>query len=334
MKKCILNLAAIIAAASLSACAVSAVEGVKAPEKQTGGIFGLVTQDAIKVDNDDAFKGLDKVAIGSFKVGFFTEKDASASAGRGFGGRASADVALNGVSDSLRQEITNAAYNDFVSQLKAKGYTVVDRKALLADADFADAKTYDFPYDDGDIKYFSPSAIGNKSYFFLGESADFTGGFGFGNPTISAVNYVKNSGVKVISALYVVDFVSAEGSGGRWASGSTMQVGQGISVTNGSKLVLVGGEGGGTFGANPNGSIYLGQSIYSMKEFGTIKSTSSDAYVAAETALNIATTLMGAGSNQSRSFEISADAGKYKAAALEAVKDTNAAVFSQMAKMK
>ncbi len=332
MKKFISTLAVILSTVAVASCAVSAVQGVKAPTTQKGGLFGLVKQDSIKVDNDDAFKGADKVVIGSFKVGFFTEKDASSKAGRGFGGRASADVALNGVSDSLRQEITNAAYSDFVSQLKAKGIKIVDRKELTSDKDFAGSKTYDFPYDDGDIKYFSPAAIGNKSYFFMGESADFTGGFAFGNPTVAAVNYVKNSGVKVISALYVIDFVNTEGSGGSWASGATMEVGQGVSVTNGSKLVIVGGEGS-SF-SNPNGSIYLGQSIYSTKEFGTVKNTNSEAYVGAETALNIATTLMGAGSNQSRSFEITADAGKYKAAAMEAVKDTNLAVIGQFGNLK
>lgn len=298
-------------------------------------MFGLSKESDVKVDNEKAFKDAEKVVVGSFKLGFFTEKKASSKAGRGFGGRSSANVDLIGINDSLRQEITNAAYNDFLSQLKAKGYKVVDRKDLLADKDFKDAKTYDFPYDDGDIKYFSPASIGNKSYFFMGESMDFTGGFGFGNPIMASVNYADKSGVKVISALYVIDFVNAEGSGNSsWASTSALSVGQGISVTNGSKLVLVGGMGGGTFGPNPNGNITLGQPIYSMKEFGTIKSTSSDAYKAAETALNIATALMGAGTNQTRSFEITANPSKFKAATLEAVKDANSAIFGKMSNLK
>ena len=333
MKKYLSLITTICAVSALNACAVNAVEGVMKPTEQSAGLFGLSKASDIKVDNENAFKGADKVVVGSFKVGFFTEKDASSKAGSGFGGRASADVDLKGISDSLRQEITNAAYADFLAQLKAKGISVANRADLLADADFKGVKTYDFPYDDGDIKYFSPAAIGNKSYFFIGESPDFTGGFGFGNPTVSSVNYVKKSGVKVISALYVVDFVNSEGSGNsRWASGARVEVGQGISVTNGSKLVIVGGEGG-TF-SNPNGSIMLGQSVYSPKQFGTIKNTNSDGYVAAETALNIATALMGAGTNQSRSYEVTADAGKYKSAAMEVIKDTNLAVIGKFGSLK
>ncbi len=333
MKKYLLNITAILAAATVSACAVTATDGVMKPTEQRGGIMGLMKQDDLKVNSSGAFKGAEEVVIASFKVGFFTEKSSSAKAGSGFGGRSSANVELKGINNSLRQEIANAAYSDFVSAMKASGYKIADSSGLKANKSFSGAKTYDMPYEDGDITYFSPAAIGNKTHFFMGESPNFMGGFAFSNPSIGAAEYAAESGKKVISVIYVVDFVNSEGSGNsRWASGSSLSVGQGISVASGSKMMLIGGQQSSFSSAN--GDITLGQSVYSGKEFGTIKSTSSDAYKVAETALNLTSALLGGGTNQSRSFEIDANPGKYKAAAMEAIKDTNKAVAGKAASMR
>ena len=58
MRKFISTLAVILSAVAVASCSVSAVEGVTKPGEQKGGLFGLVKQDDIKVDNDDALKGV------------------------------------------------------------------------------------------------------------------------------------------------------------------------------------------------------------------------------------------------------------------------------------
>ncbi|HCR85313.1 MAG TPA: hypothetical protein DIV86_01415 [Alphaproteobacteria bacterium] len=333
MKKILNGILLLASASLLASCSVTSVEGGTKAATQKGGILGLVTQDDVKTEAEGAFKGANEVIIASFKVAFYESKKDRAKAGMGYGGASTAKSELKGVSDAVRQEITNAAYADFVKTLKASGYKIADRSELLNDKDFSGAKAYDFPYDDDGIKYYSPAALGNKAYFFLGESADFSGGFAFGNAGMSAANFAEKNGKAVISALYTIDFLNADGDGNsRWASTSTMQVGQGISVKPGSKIVMTTGHGG-PFSPK-TGNVSLGQPVYSTKEFGTIKNTSSDAYKAAETALNIASALLGGGTNQTRSFEVTANPSKYKAVAADVIKDTNKALVAKMAGLR
>lgn len=333
MKNIWSNIAIILSATAIASCSVSATQGATKPGEVSGGLFGLVKQDDLKVQEEKAFAGVNEVIVASFKVAFITEGKNTAKAGVGFGGASTAKSELKGVGDGVMQEITNSVYKDFVANMKAKGIKILDRSELLADKDFKDVKTYDFPINDDGTRYFTPVEFGKKSYFFPGESADYSGGFAFGNAMTGAALYAERAHKKVISVLYTVNYINAEGSGNsRWASSSSLEVGQGISVTPGSKLTIVGGQGG-TFSSNI-GNISLGQSVYSTKEFGTIKNTNSDAYKVAETALNVASALLGGGTNQTREFEVKADATKYKAIATEVLKDTNKAIVNRMATLK
>ncbi len=334
----------LLTTAVISSCAVSKTDGVIKPGEQKGGFLGLMKQDDLKVESAGAFKEAEDVIVASFKVGFIEKKSDKAQArggllgGGGFGGRSTAKMDLTGVNDSIRQEIAEQAYKDFISQLKAKGFKVSPASELLKNKDFAETKTYDTPYlDDQDgllssgavTKYFQPKELG-KIRFFLGDNVNMTGGFGFGNPTIVASNIAEKTNKKILSVTYIVDFSNAEGDSG--VTYSTLQVGQGITVTPGSKLNFIGGEGSAFSSAN--GNITIGQPVYSTKEFGEVISTSSDAYKTAETALNLASALMGGGTNQTRSFTIKANPAKYKAVSLEVLKDANSGITGKMASLR
>lgn len=315
-------------------------------QERSSGLFGMNKSDAVSVDTKEAFKAADKVVIGSFNVGFATYKTNSAKAGGGltgggFGGKSTAKSSLVGIDDKLMQQITDEAYKQFVDGLKAKGYTVVDRKELLANKSFADTKTYPNPYEDSNggifgasskTKYFAPSSFG-AIRVFLGDIPGVTGGFGFSNPAMAASQYAKDSGVKVLNVVYVVDYANAESYGGWATSSSAVTVGQGITIVpEYSRMGIIGGDGG-TFSTN-NGAIKLGQPINSDKEFATVENTNSEAYKAVEVAANVVGILGGVGSNSSREYEFKARPNDYKAGALEVVKKVNTTFVDTMAGLK
>lgn len=129
-----------LVALGLTACSVTSTNEVMKPAEQRGGFMGLSTADEIKVEREAPFKGAQKVAIASFKIGFVHGKIESRKAGRGYGGKSSAGIKLKGVEQGTMQAITDAAYADFVTRMKQAGYTLVDRATLKAQADFAKAK--------------------------------------------------------------------------------------------------------------------------------------------------------------------------------------------------
>lgn len=318
----------------LAACSVTSTSEVVKPKEQSGGLFGLSKADDVKVDTSKAFAGINQVVIGSFKVAFIDSKKEAEKAGSGFGGKSSAEIKLLGLNNQTMQQVTDAAYADFVAQLGAAGYQVADRSALTSDPEFAKANKEASPMKEeasffgsqNNVTYVAPSSI-KDLYFFMGEAGK-TGGFGFSNPSIAASQFADKNKLPVISVMYTVDFAGADGSGGSFASTSALQVGQVISVTPGSGISLIGGSGG-TF--NPtNGSVKLGQAVHSGEKYGEIVMTTSDTMKAVETAANVASALLGGGTNQSRDFEIKADPAKYQLAATTVTKETNSKLISQM----
>lgn len=328
----------------LAACAVKSTETGTKAEERSGGFLGLSTAAEVDVQTEAAFKSVNKVVIGGFKVGFLEEMRASNKAGGGlmgggFGGKSTANVDLKGVDTALMQKITDAAYGDFVARLQKKGYTVIDRAELLKNRDYANANKEKSPLReessmffgaDATITYLAPSSL--DGLYFTGEAGR-SGGFGFGNPQVASVNFAQENKIPVLFVTYEIDFANKSGGHGGWGSmSSSVEVGQGISVTPGGGVKLIGGHAG-TF-STANGSMLFGQPVYSEETFGTIVNTSSDAGVAAETALNIFSAFAGAGTNQMRSFEITADPAKYQAVSLKVLAQANEKLTSKMAGLR
>jgi hypothetical protein len=330
----------------VTACGgAQSTQSVTKGQERSGGLFGMVKSDEISVDGKAAFKGTEKVTIGSFLVGFAVIKTDSSKAGgglmgSGFGGRSTAKSTLNGIDDATMQYITDQAYKQFVADLKARGFTVVDRSGLLANKSFAESKTYTNPHEEtsgifgtnSQTKYFAPSSF-DAMRIFMGDIQGVTGGFGFSNPAIGAMEYAKESGVKVLNVTYVIDFANAD-SYGSWATrSSSVKVGQGITVVpEFSRVGLTGGDAGSFSSAN--GNIRLGQPISSVREFATVESANSDAYKAAEVAVNVIGVLGGVGSNSTREFEFSARPKDYKEGAMDAIEQANVKFIDTMASLK
>lgn len=329
----------IIAAAvllTLNGCVTTTNEGT-VPGKSTG--FLGRKQNDIKVTTDKAFAGAQKIAIGSFKVGFIEEGKSSAKAGRGFGGKATAKLELTGVPDSVKQQITDAAYADFINQLKALGYEVIDYETLIQDADYAKSKAIDLPFKTDnspyalgqEITYLAPSGFDGLR-LFQKDGMGLKGGIGFNSPTMAAVKYAEQTGSKVVSVNYIVDFANAAGSGGSFRSTASVSVGQGLSVKPGSGVELIGGQGG-TFSKN-NGSIELGQPVFTTETFAEVIEDTSTANKSIQYAANAVSLLGGMGSNISRSYEIRANPEQYKTLVNGLLNETSSRLISEMAALR
>lgn len=325
--------------------APGAKSGVVKGGERSSGFMGLSKTDDIVVDNADAFKGSNQIVVANFVVGFATYKTDSSKAGgglmgSGFGGKSTAKSSLLGIDDATMQKITEAAYTNFVADMKAKGYTLADRNALLNFADFKRTKTYENPYEDSSgglfgtsskTKYFAPASFGSIRSFV--DVPGLSGGFAFDNAIAGAASYVKSGGPKVVSVVYVLDFANSEKYGSWATSTSSVSVGQGLTVIpEYTKITLIGGEGG-SF-SNPNGSVRLGQPITSEKEFATVTDSTSDAAKGVEIATNVIGIMGGVGSNSSREFEFKARPADFTAAANDVLKQTNSALIGKMSTLK
>lgn len=334
------SIALLLVTTVLAGCSVQGKSGGTTANEVKGGLFGMSRAENIQVEGAEAFKGKNQIIIGSFKVGFLEEKKEGSKARMGgMGGKSTAHMKLNGIDSATMQQITEAAYADFVAKLKGAGYTVADRSALLASEEFKGASSDVAPLreeksffgSNNTVTYLSPKALGEKIYWAAGEAGR-SGGFAFANSGMSAANYAGKSGTPVIFVSYLVDFANAEDQGGFTHSG--VSVGQGLSVKPGGGINYYGAPMGGTFSATTIGSVKLGQPVSSSETFGELKGTTSDAAVAGEAALNIATSLLGGGSNQSRDFEINANPAQYKKVSTQVLGDANTQLTARMASLK
>lgn len=340
MKRIILTF---IVAGVLSACSVTSKEGVMQAETRKSGFMGMSVNEAIEVNTPDAFAGKQQVVIGGFKVGFNDSKRLQNKAKGTFlssasGGKSTGLVKLEGVSAQVMQNITDKAYSDFVKQLQAQGYTVIERSNFTGHTGYQKTKEYDFPYKDdnsgllssyGTMVYYSPREIGQKQPIFSGEIEGVTGGFGFANPMNAVALYGEETGIPVLNVVYLIDFAGAGGHESTMTS--SLAVGQLLSVDRG--LVGIGSGHGGTF-SKKIGNMSLGQPIGSQIEFATIESESSELEKGLETGLNAVTALLGGGTNQSRKFVFNADPDKFEQASLDVLAKANDTFVSKMKSLR
>lgn len=336
MKRIYLTLAG---ALLLGGCAAGG--GSITPEQQTG-VFGQ-EKDKVSVTTAEAFKGKKNVVIGSFKVGFISYKRASETAGGGmFSSSAAAKTTVKsnlvGVPESTMQAITDTAYKDFVAQLKANGYNVLDRSVLTSLESYKKATSAASPtkYDDitlaqkSDVLYFAPT--GQELFFMVGEK---TGGFGalssgigFSNPGMAFQVAADTDKLAIVTANYVVNFVNTEGYGGSHRTTSSVTLDPGLSIVPGSTVSIIGGYDG-TFSKNI-GAITLGQPVYSMEEFGSIEETTSAAESAAGTFSMVVGGLAGIGSTNSGTYAVTANPTAYQSVTDGLLKDANTELVAAM----
>lgn len=344
--KAVLASSALAVAVMLASCGgTSMATGVTKRAEAKDGYFGLVKVADIKTQTPAAFKGKNKVVIGVFAVGFDVEKADSNKAGgglmgNGFGGKSSAYSKLTGVDNATFAAITEAAYKDFVAKLKAAGYDVVPSEQLLASATFAKAATYDNPYiaSSGGIltaknetRYFTPAEFGKNRSLQM-DLGSVTGGFAFANGGMAAATYAQESGIPVLSVSYRVDYANTDGHGSKWSMSSSIQLGQGLTLEEGGKVSIIGGQMS-SFSSNI-GNVSLGQPITSEKEFATVVDSTTGTDKGLQVAANVIGVIGGVGTNSKRNYTVEANEAKYKAGAMDVLSQANGALVGKMQSLR
>lgn len=308
----------------VAGCGVAAKQGGgMAPAKNTG-FFGS-EKAAIDVTDSSSFKGKNDVIIGAFRVGYITYNKVGHKTGGGMlggsGGSAKAKSTLLGINEATMQKITDAAYADFVSTLKANGYNVLDRSKLTELSEYKKMSTAASPYKtdigSADVTYLAPAGLPIRS-----NGMSFST---FKAPDTSLPYAAQKAGAAVLDVDYVVNFVQGDGAG---YSVATVEVGQGISVDVGSGATFYGGKP--TMTGMDVGSIKLGQAAYSTEEFATVADTSSDVGQALGVAANVFSYALGGGGSVVKSYEFTADPAKYSAIATKVLADANKRIVGGM----
>lgn len=303
----------------------------------------------LKIQNKGALKGASQIAIAAFNVGFIFESTDATKASGGlmgaFGGTTKAQSKLVGVTPAMMQQITDAAYTDFVAQMTARGFSVMEPGALFADPNFAKIKVQAAPTDinialedksKGKATYYKPSALAKQVMIgtdFVGSGLSSMGlMMTAGQNGYLLSNYAKTAGAPVVDVTYLIDF-SQQKRPGAFSFGG-LKVNAALSVTpTYSKVTVIGANG-------KQDMLTLGQPVSVEGEFIDMKDASSGFDKTSQAVGNVAGGVAAAmgfggfGLGKTRKFEFTAKPGNYEQGATKVASLANERVAAQLWAMK
>ncbi|MBD3729955.1 MAG: hypothetical protein IE933_09635 [Sphingomonadales bacterium] len=303
-------------------------------------------QPPVKVKDKGALQGAQQVAVVAFNVGFIFESvDATAATGGlmgAFGGTTKAKSELVGVTPEMMQAIADAAYADFVAQLEARGFTVVDPATVFSDPAFAKVKGADSPVEiklalekksKGKAVFYKPSQLPIQVLLagdFQGSGMSSMGlNMTAGQNSYQVASWAKSANVAAIDATYLIDF-SDQKRPGAFSFGG-LKVNANLSVVPGfSRVTAIG----------PNGKtneLVLGQPYSVDGDFIEVADASSSGEKTTQAAANVAggvAAVFGLGGlrfGKTRKFEFTAKPGNYEEGATKAASLANEQVTAALA---
>jgi hypothetical protein len=279
----------------------------------------------VAVKNPAALAGMRQAVIGSFAVGFLTERVDRARAGGGlmgggFGGKSTARSYLAGLTEADFKDATEAAYAAFTERLAALGIALIDRQALVA---AYGSKVKPLPNgeernlitgrdDKAKARLFSPAALGDPVVLqewlgiMTGGSFDFSFNMSVVNASMNAKSYAKSSGHAVINALLLVDFADADSYGGWFRNSSAVKVKSSLAAFPDASQLTVFAPGG------KAGSVVLKEPVAMGGDYGTFADTTGGTAKTLETVSNVIGFLGGVGTNKSRKYTMTADPQRWR----------------------
>ncbi len=323
-------------------------------ETRSTGFMNLITKDDIEVRNAEAFKGVNELIIGGFKVGFNESKTVTGKS-RLVSGTTTGEMKLSGVDYATWQKITDQAYADFVQELQAKGFKILPRERFTSHPLYAKLTEHEFPFKDdnsplfssyGVGNYFSPTALGPKQVFFpnelpedksasLGSLFKATPGSGLSSVGLQSTlsEFGEATNIPVINVTYLVDFASGSDAG---FSISQLKLGQLMSVDYGVVGIVRGY--GGTFNSKV-GNMKFGQPVASQKTFATMEDETSTGSQVMDGAFNLffkggILGAAGVGGDHTRTYVFNTDPESFSAAALDTLDQSNALFATKLADLR
>lgn len=304
----------IIASASAAACAALPLPALAAKAKSP-----------VAVKNPAALAGVRQAVIGSFAVGFLTERVDRAKAGGGlmgggFGGRSTAKSYLAGLTDADFAAATDAAFAVFTERLASAGIGLGDRQALV---DSYGTKVKPLPNgeernlitgrdDKAKARLFSPATLGDPVVLaewlgmLTGGSFDFSFNMSVGQASMAAKTFAKASGQSVINALLLVDFADADSYGGWFRNSSSVKVKSSLAAFPEVSQLTVFAPGGKV------GQVILKEPVAMGGDYGTFEDTTGGTAKTMETIGNVIGFLGGVGTNKSRKYTMTANPERWR----------------------
>jgi hypothetical protein len=324
--------------AAISAAAFALLITVPASAKQAA--------EPVKVTSPNVIKGTSRVTIGQFTIGFLIERKDSTKAGgglmgSGYGGRSTVRSTLSGYTQEELQQITDAAYLDFVAQLTAAGFTVDDRAGLAAYPALARIAGEPGPKEmtaitgrDDKAKVLFVSASQTAPLrILIGDIA--ASGFGAMGVIMSGAqvngaftNYAKDNDTRILNVVYYLDFAKSEEYGGWFRSSSAVSVSGGLAMmADQSKLSLIAGN-------YKSATIALAQPVAVGGDFFEKQDAMSGGEKTSNAIGNAIGLLGGVGTNSSQKFTFTPRPGAYSAGAQQLTTEANQVLVGKLATLR
>lgn len=299
-------------------------------------------KEPVEVRDNGAMQGATQVAVVGFNVGFIFESvDQTKKTGGlmgAFGGTTKAQSSLIGVTPEMMQDITDAAYNDFIAKLAGSGITVAsaDYSGLSGDHGPSEERIELEKKSSGKAIFYAPTAV-PMQVFLSGDVAAKKSLGNFGADGRASRNsqtvkqQAKDSGVPVVNVVYLIDF-SDQKRPGAFSFGGSLQVNANLSIVpDYSKSTIFG----------PNGKqnrIEIAQPVTVEGEFIEVEDASTGGEKAVQSAANVAGGLAAAAEiglprfGKTRKFEFTANQDNYEAGAIALTAAANDLVVTEIAR--
>lgn len=293
------------------------------PSKNMHGRFTKSPHPDMKGDSRK-WINVKKVSIPRYFISFDKKAGQSASASAGWTGPTAnthVHAKLEGLDESIFQEITDKGYKDFLTKMKTKGYEVIGIDTLAKTKEYQTWETGSYPEIDSGSANFIASGMRDfsqfKQYFRHG-------------------NLMNETQAALVEPKVMVNFAAfgkkTTSRVGFQTSTASAEVSMGTSVHANASLygttLNTCDKRGQCFGDTIN--IQTGQPVFSLKPFGTIKDTTSDTVKVVQGVTNALARMSGTGTRSDAEKTVYANTQAYKAAALEVVFKANSKLIDKL----
>jgi len=314
--------------------------------------FGRKDKNAtVRIVNGKPLKGKSTIALGAFRVAFKMH-DQVVSIARGAlsgngGSSVTDDTTLSGVDHALMQKIADQVYADFLSQAKAKGYSIVDSAALAASSPEYKALPTTASFTEGPFGEFvipagqTSPVLGADDYKQERHGAQtFTSGFkgiGVGMAKTAANDVFGKVGspdTAVLAVTIVVNYATYKGTQSQWGGTSSATVDFGATIEGTDPYGM--GTGIRAWDAKTCGMCMaqanMTGNVHSSESIGTTEKR--DALGVSGNVSNAIGALMGTGVGKHKAFTLTADPAAYEKNVLLVAHEASDLLLTEVAKEK
>lgn len=304
------------------------------------------TKDPVKVTGASAAKGVQRLVIGQFTLGFLVERKDSSKAGGGLmgsgsGGRSTTRSTLTGYTPADLQAIADAGHADLEARLKAAGYEVVDRAAFAQHPAYTKTKPLAHPYeqsvttgrdDKAKVLFVSASQTAPLRLHAGDVMAGGLSAMGLmmsgSQVTMGASDFAKTAGVHVVNAVYYVDFADSDEYGGWFRSSSAVKVSASLAMLpDQTKLSVLGPN-------DKSATLALANPVAVGGDFFEVGNANTGGDRAGQAIANVIGVLGGLGTNSSRKLSFVARPGTFVPGATQATAEANQVLVERLAALR